>query len=193
MLFHNCWWRAVCAKPTSVAVTLFIFSLIRRQVIQNVYLAADFDDRNNELPQPTLCCALYADLRHVGSRGAHRAAKGTAGFAEAEEETTAEADPKEPHESGTGLNFAAALLDVGSAVTDPVGRDVSRVTAVDGAELGSQHDGVDEGKQDTEDVEGQYDDGPAQSRDERRGNTVKADYPGEHGDKHGEVDGGSGG
>ncbi|KND89736.1 hypothetical protein TOPH_05745 [Tolypocladium ophioglossoides CBS 100239] len=138
---------------------------------------------------------LYADLRHVGPRGAHGATEAAARLLDGEEQAAAEADPEEPHEDGTGLDLAAALLVVAGAEADTVGGQVGAadVAAVDGAQLGGQDDSADEGEEDGEDVEGQHDDGAGERGEEGGGDGVEADDPREDGDEHGEVDGGLGG
>ncbi|ODA81426.1 hypothetical protein RJ55_04392 [Drechmeria coniospora] len=133
----------------------------------------------------------YANLRHARSRRAHGTAETAAPLLDGEEESAAEAEPKEPHEDGACLDLAATLLVVGRAEADPaVGEaGVPDVTAVDGAELGGEDDGVDEGEEDGEDVEDEEDHDGAERRDEAGDETVEADDPAEDGDEHGEVDG----
>ena len=67
------------------------------------------------------------------------------------------------------------------------------VAAVDGTDLGGEHDGVDEGEQGSGGVKGQLDHVDLEGGDEAGHEAVDGGDPGEHGDEQGEVDGGGGG
>lgn len=108
---------------------------------------------------------------------------------EGKEQAAAESGEEEPHEDQARLDLAAALLIVGRAERDPAAGEVVgiNVAAVDGAQLGREHDGVDEGEQHGQDVEGQDEEGEEERRDKGGDDAVQRRYPGPRGHEDGEV------
>ena len=128
-------------------------------------------------------------MRAAGADGATGAAEAHEG----EEDPGDEGREQEPEEDGAGLDLAAALLVVGGAEADPAGAELLLVevaAAVGGLELGGEDDAGDEGEEGGGAVEGHQRDGDGDALDEGGDEAVEHGEPRQHGDEHGEVDGG---
>jgi len=97
---------------------------------------------------------------------------------------------QEPHKRRARLDLAAALRRVQTTVRNPAPVVVKRVGAVDGAQLGGQHDGADEGEEGGQRVQAHDDHGAGDAVDKGHGEAVDGDEPRDDDDEHGEVDGG---
>jgi len=131
---------------------------------------------------------LYSDLRHTRPRSAAHTAPTTAKAKVRQNETGREGDEEEPHKHSASLYLAAPLPIVEAPVADPATTLVLGAAAVGHTQLGSQHDGTDEGEEHGDAVGGEECHGDGDAVNEAGCEAVDGDEPRDNDDEHGEVD-----